>query len=163
MNVIKRKLYFYSAMCCLTLLISLLRIKHIVPIILLIFLGLLIKELKLYRMAKLILDNVILFIQSARVEENTIDSGYSGLPVDELGIYISCFGILMDSKIIKFNIDDISLKSIIMDQKYLYILYGNDKKISQIRIIYGAMSITERQNFIERFIFETGITPVISN
>ena len=163
MNVIKRRLYIYSAMCCLTLLISLLRTKHIVPIILLIFLELLIKEIKQYRMVKLILDNVILFIQSASVEENTIDCGYNGLPVDGLGIYISCFGILMDSKIIKFNIDDISLKSVKINQRYLYIIFGNDNKISQIRIIYGDMNKEEIQNFIERFNFETGITPVISN
>lgn len=163
MNVIKKRLYFYSAICCLTLLINLLKTKQIIPIILLIFLGLLIKELKLYTMAKLILDNVILFIQSARVEENTIDSGYNGVQVDGLGIYISCFGILMESKIIKYNIDEIILKSVEIDRKYLYISYGNDKKISQIRIIYGDMSKTERQNFIERFSFETGITPVINN
>lgn len=133
----------------------------VIFLIALTLLILLIYQYNKFKTAKLILESKILHIESAKIEEetNVKDNGVSF--VDGIEVYISCFGILLGSKVIKFNIDKIILKKIEVDSKYICFTYSSNKKTKMIKILHGSMNKYELQNFIERFSYETGIVPIL--
>ena len=113
---------------------------------------LLILEYGRYNAAKLIIENKILDIQVAKIEQNSTDS---------IEFIISCFGILLGSKVIKFNTDGIRLKEIEIADDTICIVYGKDKKSKSIRLLHGPIDKNEIKGVAERFQYETGIAPNI--
>lgn len=113
---------------------------------------LLILEYGRYNVAKLIIENKILDIQVAKIEQNSTDS---------IEFIISCFGILLGSKVIKFNTDGIRLKEIEIADDTICIVYGKDKKSKSIRLLHGPIDKNEIKGVAERFQYETGIAPNI--
>lgn len=120
-------------------------------------LCMLMRQYKRYATAKLIIENRIMHIEAAQIKEGVFENA----PIlGNIEVYISCFGILLDSKIIKFNIDGISLKEVEIGRKWICLVYGKDKKNESVRILHGGMEHREVKELVERFRYETGIVPV---
>lgn len=172
---IRRKLYFLAAASsgCLLALFTLAQYEGI-PIfykkvllglllstlLLLVFLS--VQEYKNLKMAELIVENQIMYIQPA-----VIDSGISrpGGPLSAgvIEVFISCFGILFGSQIIKFNLDRIHLKSVEIGHNHVSFTYGTKFSTKKISILHGALDGRELENIVEKFRFETGIIPVVES
>ena len=95
--------------------------------------------------AKLIIENQIIHIKPA------IISG------DSLDVYVSCFGILLDSKIIKFNQEGVSLKEVELGRDFIYLTYGTNKKIQSIKLLHGLTEKKDLDEIARKFLYETGI------
>lgn len=124
-------------------------------------LAFLIRKYRKYQIAKLITENKILHIQAARIEEVGPNGDHDALEVGVIDVFISCFGILLDSKVIKFNIDRISLKDVEIGCNFICLSYGTKERTQKIRILHGGIDQQELQSLIDRFRYETGVVPVI--
>ncbi len=78
-------------------------------------------------------------------------------------MYVSCFGILLGSKVIKFNQEGIRLKAVEIGRYYLSIDYGIDMDIRNIRLLYARPDSAVLAGIIEKFRYETGVTPTITH
>ena len=113
--------------------------------------------------ARLIVENQVLHIQPAvqRVRNSMKESEAESLETVEM--FVSCFGILLGSKVIKFNQEDIRLKAVEIGRDYLSLDYGRDTDISNIRLIHSRPDSAVLADIIEKFRYETGITPTITH
>jgi len=119
----------------------------------------LIKEFGRYKTAKLIVDNKIMHIQAVKVE-HVIGKVNIPMMYRDIEVFISCFGILLDARIIKFNASAIKLKAIEIGRELICLSYGTEEITKKIWILHGAISTQELQSYIDRFCYETGIVPV---
>ncbi len=109
--------------------------------------------------ARLIIENQILHIQPAIIDTGTCDS-----PIGGIEIIISCFGILLGSRVIKFNLDGVKLKAVEIGGEFICLTYGaKDKQTQKIKILHGAIDGLEMQRIGERFRYETGVVPIIKD
>ncbi|QRN84795.1 hypothetical protein JR334_07310 [Clostridia bacterium] len=122
-------------------------------------LGFLIHEILKLRIARMIVENNIIHIQAATSEST--NGQEETIPTVYLEMFISCFGVLLDSKIIKFNINNIKLKGVNIGKEYIMLSYGIDNNTKRIKIIHSALSKEEINHIAEIFCYETGITPTI--
>ena len=77
-------------------------------------------------------------------------------------MFVSGFGILLGSKIIKFNQGGIRLKAVEIGRDYLSIDFGTDVEIRNIRLLHIRPDSAALAGIIEKFRYETGITPTIT-
>ncbi len=110
--------------------------------------------------AKLIIDNRILTLDQAQIisEENGLQR-----KVSKQDIYISCFGVLIGTQPIKFNLERISLQAAELGEDYIAFTYGTEKSYQKIRILCEKMRIQDMIRITEKFRYETGITPVLTD
>lgn len=111
------------------------------------------------KVAGLIIENQILHIQPAVIEESGKDA--MGSTVESMEVFVSCFGILLDSRIIKFNQVGIRLLMVEIGQDFISIRYGRGKKKHMITLLCEIFAETELAEITRRFRYETGITPTI--
>lgn len=103
------------------------------------------------RIARLIAENQILHIRTAVISDGA----------DDIEAFISYFGILLDSRVIKFNQEDIFLKAVEIGRDYISLTYGTDRRVQSTRLLHEAIDDEEAERIAERFHRETGIIPVI--
>lgn len=115
-----------------------------------------------YHTAKLIIENEIMNIQVATIEQDSFEIGSEMLSIDTIEFIISCFGILFGSKVVKFNVGGVHLKEVKIAHDYIYIIYGKDKKNKIIKILHGTIEDSKLKDVSERFHYETGIVPNMS-
>ena len=108
--------------------------------------------------AKLISENRILHIYAAK---NVGDNGNGGARRFDLEVFISCFGILINDKVIKFNQGRIQLKSVEIDGNYIVMTYGSEKKDRKIQLLHAKMDEDEIRRITDAFHYETGISPEV--
>ncbi len=121
--------------------------------------GCYLKQNEKYKTAKLIVSNPIFTIQHA-VVDSWEDPAHAVLPKNEaIEATISCFGILLDREIVKFNLDGISLHSVEIGLRHITLAYGTGNQSSQIRISHRGISEGQMLSMAERFRFETGLSP----
>lgn len=160
LNGIKNKLYFYFFLLDLVVLRLILIMYENIKLrtilsnnfyffifVFIILIVIIFKQYNLYKIANLILENSILSIEIAESEELKFKA------------YVSCFGILIGSELIKYNIDGIALKEIEIDDKYLYIRFGKGNKIEVFKLLYGEINNEELYKFTNKIKYETGIIP----
>jgi len=123
-----------------------------------IMIYLLTQQYKCFVTAKLIIENQIMHIEAAKIKEGVFENGSSRGGIE---VFISCFGILLDTRIIKFNIDGISLKGVEIGRESICLAYGTNKKNETIRLLHGGIDDQELQSLVEKFRYETGIVPVV--
>ena len=114
------------------------------------------------RTASLIIENQILHIQPAIfqvIEEGRVTESFQD---ESIEVFISCFGILLGSRIIKFNQEGVHLKAVDLGGDYLSLTYGKQKKIQVTKFLYEKFSDNELAKIITKFQYETGITPTIT-
>lgn len=121
-----------------------------------------IREFETYCAAKLITENKFMNIEVAEIRIKPDDAS-SHSKIDGLEVYVSCFGILLGSKVIKFNINGINLKEVEIGNDFIYLAYGTDKKIHTIKLIHGDLEKEELKDIVEGFRHETGIIPIVVN
>lgn len=114
------------------------------------------RESKRLEIARLIVDNHLLMIPTAYY--HGMDPKQHDLGMD---IYISYFGILLGSRIIKFNQDKIALKRMEIRFDALSFIFGNNISEDSIQILWPCPSKEEAEHIAERFHYETGVVPVI--
>ena len=121
-----------------------------------------IQEYRKLKTAQLIVENQILHIHTA-----VMGSGYGDAAKPEnaetVEVFISYFGVLLDTKIIRFNQDKIFLKAVEIGWDYISLFYGTDKWIKNIRLLRSAIGDEELEDIIKQFRDETGIVPVVIN
>lgn len=109
--------------------------------------------------AQLIVENQILRICPAVVNEDGTNA--LSLPVNVLEAIISCFGILLDSRIIKFNQGGIRLETVEIGGNFISFTYGNNKRMHNMQLLQAAIDNRELAEILEKFRYETGIVPVV--
>lgn len=122
--------------------------------------GVVSKKLKA---ARLIVENQILHIQPAVLRERDSRKEIEIQPCETVEMFVSCFGILLGSKIIKFNQDGIRLKAVEIGRDYLSLDYGTDTDTRNIRLLHARPDSIVLAGIIEKFRYETGIIPTITN
>lgn len=115
-----------------------------------ILISMFILEYKKYNVAKLIKENEIFSIEAVKKEDNSKDS---------IEFIISCFGILLGQKVIMFNADGIGLKDVSITKDNIIIKYGKGDQTESISLLYKTMESEKLNEIVERFNYETGITP----
>lgn len=112
-----------------------------------------------YNTAKLIIENKIMHVKIAANEQSVQVGGFDTLKFDVTEYIVSCFGILLGSKVIKFNIDGIKLKEVEIDHNFISIVYGKDNENKTIKLLHGTIEKDEWYDVVEKIRYETGITP----
>lgn len=133
----------------------------ILLLLLIVIVGFFIQEYDKYKSAKLIMENKIMNVHVAQIEQSMCGTGTDIIQVDSIECIISCFGILFGSKVIKFNIDGIILRKIEIGHDFICFIYGKDKTNKIIKLIHSVMKKEELQSITERFHYETGIIPIV--
>lgn len=157
MEEIKRKVFFFILMSCLMLVFSIMTSaisRGIGSLLVLFFIMLSISEYKRFRLAKLIIDNNIAFIENVCIRHTHKNERET----EKIGVYISCFGVMDGSKIIKYNMDGIILKSIVIDSSSICLTRKKEDNETILNVPYGNMAKTELIDFAKRFEYETGVT-----
>jgi hypothetical protein len=113
--------------------------------------------------ARLIVENQILHIQPAVLRERDSTKESETAFCETVEMFVSCFGILLGSKVIKFNQEGIRLKAVEIGRDYLSLDYGRDMDVRNIRLIHASPDSTVLEGIIEKFRYETGITPTITH
>lgn len=179
MEAIRQRYYFFAAVAGIGLLLSvfLLACGLLTPEIqtqMLLFItivtiltssimaGLWIREYRKLKTGELIVENRILHIRAAVISEGVCPVA-NPEDANGLDIFISYFGILLDSKIIKFNQEGTRLKAVEIGRDSISLTYGTDKQVHKTRILRAAIDKRELDGIIEKFRYETGIVPVITD
>jgi len=112
------------------------------------------------KMIRLIAENPILHIRTAVVSDLL---GKTTPPKDteNTEVIISYFGILLDTKIIKFNQDGIKLMTVEIGEDFISFTCGTDRRTQNIRLLHPAIDSAMMNEISERFRYETGITPTL--
>jgi hypothetical protein len=116
-----------------------------------------------YNTVRLITENVIIHIEYAKVKQESNKGNKDIILFDGIDAFISCFGVLLGSTVIKFNMDGIRLKDVQVTDEFISLVYGTDKNTQSIKLFHGIMDKQEIARTAERFRYETGIVPTIIN
>lgn len=112
-------------------------------------------------LAKLIIDNRIMHIRQAQINRTKGLSDLGKRLQADMEVFISCFGVLIDSKVIKFNLDGIVLKKVELSDRYVTLTYGTKCRNETIRILHETLTVQEMIRISEVFRYETGVLPVL--
>ena len=113
--------------------------------------------------AKVIADSAVICIQPAVIYGQTKEEKEEEEELREnFGIYVSSFGILLGTKVIKFNQNGIWLRNVEIGRDYISFGYGAKYEALQtIRLLYSRPGEDELAGIIENFRKETGVVPII--
>ncbi|HAN86034.1 MAG: hypothetical protein WCZ48_08300 [Bacillota bacterium] len=114
------------------------------------------------KIAQLIVENQILHIRTATICD-TAGAAAEPEEAETIDIFVSYFGILLDSRVIKFNQDGIFLKAVEIGPNSITLTYGTDKRVQSARLLQAAIDDEQVKRIVEQFRHETGIVPVIIN
>lgn len=151
MKVIKISLYLYIVILILLIVVFLYLLiggprSHLLllwfSLLLSIIMAVLaMRQFRKLKVAGIILDNQILQIRS--------------------DAFISCFGVLLHSKVIKFNQEGIKLFNVEIRKDSIRIRYGRDKDEETLTLPCDGFDEKTLNEISQRFRYETGITPKI--
>ena len=111
--------------------------------------------------AGLIIENQIMFIQAAKIEQISKGKLFSRGKHKSIDVFISCFGILLDTRVIPFNQNGIRLISIELSNDFISLSFQKNKTIFQTKVLHKWMDAKELAAIAEKFRYETGIVPEI--
>jgi len=121
----------------------------------------LISALKNIKAARLIIENQIMYIRPLVLQIERNGKTYELFARDFMEIFVSCFGILLDSKIIKFNQNGVHLKKVELGHSFIALTYGTNLKTQTTSILHSETENSVLLKIAEKFRYETGITPSI--
>lgn len=114
--------------------------------------------------ADLIVKNQIMHIQTVVLEQLMAGGKVSREGFQRsrmIDISISCFGILLDTRVIPFNQNGIRLNSIVLTNDCISVAYEKKQKTFRIRILHKWMDRKELDEVAEKFRYETGVSAII--
>ena len=127
-----------------------------------ILIRLLFKDINNLKIARLIRENFILKVKTAVISElSEKEIPHKPMHIDDTDIFVSYFGILFNDKILKFNQDGIRLTAMDIGNDFISFTYGNDKQMQNMRIVRPDIEPEAMDEMINKFRFETGITPTM--
>lgn len=168
MEAIKRKRYLYTGACLFGTAASLFffistdrtgqfgRLSLLLLSASLLAALLSVREGRRQSAASLIMENQILHLASAAFQAR-----HTGKPEKEVEVYVSCFGLLLDSRIIKYNQEGIRLKAVEIGQNWISLDYGTDAITRNVSLRYAEVETSRLEDMIEGFRYETGVIPVL--
>lgn len=116
------------------------------------------RALRTFNSARLIMENELMHACPAVVKsEGAVQAGNCAMEVS-----ISCFGILLDTRVIRFNRKSNRLRRVEIGRDYISLSWGTEKKPGSARLLHQVMDAAEIQKTAERFLFETGIQPIVA-
>lgn len=115
------------------------------------------REHRRLKIAHLIAGNPILHIRTAVISGGAAERSKP----ESVEIFVSYFGILLDSKIIKFNQEGVLLKAVEVGRNFISFRYGTDQWMRSTRLLLPEIPGGELEKIRERFRYETGIMPLI--
>ena len=116
-----------------------------------------------FMMAKAIADSAVICIQPAVIRGQTEEEKEEEKLRENFGIYVSCFGILLGTKIIKFNQNGIWLRKVEIGRDYISFGYGaRGEALQSIQLLYSRPDEEALAGIIENFRKETGVVPTIA-
>lgn len=118
------------------------------------------RALKTIADARLIVENQILHIQPAVIFEQTAEKKAGQLTGEALDFFVSCFGILLDGRVIRFNRGNIVLKAVELGRDYICLTYGTAEREQRTRLLCPDLGEQEEAEIVRKFYDETGITVV---
>lgn len=125
-----------------------------------ILIYLLLKDIKNLKIARLIRENFILKVKTAVISEIAEkEISHKPIHIDDTEIFVSYFGILFNGKIVKFNQEGVRLTAMDIGNDFISFTYGNDKQMQNLRIVRPDIEPEAMDEMINKFRFETGITP----
>lgn len=176
MKSIRQRLYFYAAaatlgvVACVLIFIKAVVSGHNAEIMLTVVItvtilltGFSAREYKRLKAARLIIENQILHIQPAVIDAGDRGKEAVDSPSKTIEVFISCFGILLDSKIIKFNQEGVHLKNVEIGRDFICLTYGTDRRTQKTRLLHAQIDNRELNNIVEKFRYETGVVPIITD
>lgn len=114
------------------------------------------------KIARLITENPILRICTAVISSSSIPvEKVQPEVIEDAEVFISYFGILLGTKIIKFNQDGIQLKDVKITGDIISITYGTEKQLQNIRLLHPQIDPATLEKIVQKFRFETGIIPAV--
>ena len=116
-----------------------------------------IREFRKLKIARLIAENPILHMCTATISDISSETAQP----EDIEIFISYFGILLDAKVIKFNQDGIRLRAVEMGNDFISFTYGTEKWTRNIRLLHSVVDPASVEEISERFRYETGIMPTL--
>ena len=119
-----------------------------------------VREFKRLKTMKLIIENPIMHIRSAVISNISFEPERTE-NMESTEITVSYFGILLDSRLIKFNQDGIRLRGVAFGSDYIALSYGTDNRMQSIRLLRPTIDPAGMKEIFERFRYETGITPAL--
>jgi hypothetical protein len=122
--------------------------------------GFWLRGLSKLKIARLIAENPILHIRTAIINDLSGETTQQPEP-ENTEVIVSYFGILLDSKIIKFNQAGIRLRAVEMGYDFISFTCGTEKRTQNIRLLRPAIDPEELDKIAEKFRYETGITPTL--
>lgn len=122
--------------------------------------GLWALEYKNWKTAQLIMENQILHIRYAAIKDINCEQAEPKV-VSGIDVFVSNFGILLDSKIIKFNQGGFQLKAVEIGRHFISFAYGTKKRMQKTWLVTGPLSDRELAEIAEKVSFETGVVPMI--
>lgn len=124
--------------------------------------GLWMREYRRLKTARLIVENQILHIRPAVISDSAGDASKPE-GKENIEVFISYFGILLDTKIIKFNQDGIRLKAVEIGRDFISLTYGAEKWTQNTRLLRAPIDRAAVDEICERFRYETGIIPTFTS
>ena len=112
------------------------------------------------KIARLIAENPILHIRTAVISDLSAEAEQPE-DTESTEVIVSYFGILLDEKVIKFNQDGIRIRAAEIGGDFISLPYGTEKRAQNIRLLRPAINSAELAEILERFRYETGITPTL--
>jgi hypothetical protein len=118
------------------------------------------KDINNLKIARLIRENFILKVKTAVISQIS-GKEFPDKHIEDSEIFVSYFGILFNDKIVKFNQDGIRLTAMDIGNDFISFTYGNDKQMQNMRIVRPDIEPEVMDEMINKFRFETGITPTM--
>ncbi|MEA4816424.1 MAG: hypothetical protein VB120_06170 [Lachnospiraceae bacterium] len=121
----------------------------------------LITAFKNIKTAQLIIENQIMYVMPMVFQMQKNGKTSELFARDFVEVFVSCFGILLDSKIIRFNQNGIRLKKVELGRDFILLTYGTNLKTQTSRILHSETENSVLLKIAEKFRYETGIIPSI--
>ncbi|MBS3985843.1 MAG: hypothetical protein KGZ66_09645 [Selenomonadales bacterium] len=116
-----------------------------------------VREFGRVKAAALIIENQIMHIQPAVIKRS--ESSEAHLASGSIEVFVSGFGILLDSTVIVFNQGAVRLLAVEMGQESILMKYGTDNEQHSITLLCKSLDEVEFEAVSRKFRYETGITP----
>jgi len=115
------------------------------------------REYSRFIAARLIMENQIMLIRPV-VIRRTGNKGELSSPYC-MEVFVSCFGVCLDSKVIVFNQGTVRLLAVEVGQSHIVITYGTDKEQYELMLLCNTLDQAAFEEVSRKFYYETGIMP----
>ena len=107
--------------------------------------------------ARLIIENQIMLIRPVVIRRAGNKRELSSSCCME--VFVSCFGVCLNSKVIVFNQGSVRLLAVEVGQSHIAITYGTDKEQYELMLLCNSLDQAAFEEISRKFHYETGIMP----